>query len=133
MKYSLVLHRDKDSGYGVSMPDVPGCFSAGATVEEALENAHEALALHFEGLLADQLELPQPKPVDLHLDNPDYAAGVWAVIDFDVTPFLGKSVRFNATLPERLLLRIDDRVQKDHRYSSRSGFLAAAALRELSG
>lgn len=48
-----------------------------------------------------------------------------------ITPYLGKSVRFNATLPENLLQRIDDRVQKDHRYASRSGFLAAAALREL--
>ncbi|WP_369294247.1 type II toxin-antitoxin system HicB family antitoxin [Klebsiella pneumoniae] len=53
-------------------------------------------------------------------------------MDFDLTPYLGKSVRFNASLPEHLLQRIDERVQKDHRYTSRSGFLATAALRELS-
>jgi hypothetical protein len=45
--------------------------------------------------------------------------------------YFGKAVRFNATLPENLLLRIDDRVKNDHRYASRSGFLAAAALKEL--
>lgn len=132
MKFPVVLHKDADSDYGVTVPDVPGCFSAGATVSEALESAQEALALHFEGLVADGGKLPQAQEVDVHLANPDYAGGVWAVIDFDVTPYLGKSVRFNATLPENLLHRIDDLVKKDHRYASRSGFLATAALRELS-
>ena len=132
MKFPVVLHKDADSDYGVTVPDVPGCFSAGATVSEALENAQEALALHFEGLVADGDALPQAQEVDVHLANPDYAGGVWAVVDFDVTPYLGKSVRFNASLPENLLHRIDDMVKKDHRYASRSGFLATAALRELS-
>ncbi|MHB0817731.1 type II toxin-antitoxin system HicB family antitoxin [Stutzerimonas stutzeri] len=131
MKFPVVLHKDADSDYGVTVPDVPGCFSAGATVSEALENAQEALALHFEGLVADGDALPQAQEVDVHMDNPDYAGGVWAVVDFDVTPYLGKAVRFNATLPENLLHRIDDVVKKDHRYASRSGFLATAALREL--
>lgn len=132
MKFPVVLHKDADSDYGVTFPDVPGCFSAGTTVSEALESAEEALALHFEGLVADGGKLPQAQEVDVHLNNPDYAGGVWAVVDFDVTPYLGKSVRFNATLPENLLHRIDDLVKKDHRYASRSGFLATAALRELS-
>lgn len=132
MKFPVVLHKDADSDYGVTVPDVPGCFSAGATFSEALDNAQEALALHFEGLVADGEALPQAQEVDAHLDNPDFAGGVWAVVDFDVTPYLGKSVRFNATLPENLLHRIDDVVKKDHRYASRSGFLATAALRELS-
>ncbi len=132
MKFPVVLHKDADSDYGVTVPDVPGCFSAGATVSEALENAQEALALHFEGLVADGDALPQAQEVDVHMANPDYAGGVWAVVDFDVTPYLGKAVRFNATLPENLLHRIDDVVKKDHRYASRSGFLATAALRELS-
>lgn len=131
MKFPVVLHKDTDSDFGVTVPDVPGCFSAGATVSQALENAQEALALHFEGLVADGAKLPQAQEIDVHLVNPDYAGGVWAVVDFDVTPYLGKSVRFNASLPENLLHRIDERVQKDRRYASRSGFLATAALREL--
>ena len=131
MKFPVVLHKDADSDYGVTVPDVPGCFTAGATVSEALENVQEALALHLEGLIADDQNLPQAQEVDIHLENPDFAGGVWAVVDFDLTPYLGKSVRFNASLPEHLLNRIDEKVQKDHRYASRSGFLATAALREL--
>ena len=48
-----------------------------------------------------------PDGYDVHAANPDYAGGVWALVDFDVTPYLGKAVRFNATLPEYLLARID--------------------------
>ena len=131
MKFPVVIHKDADSDFSVTVPDVPGCFSAGSTFSEALENVREALALHLEGLVADDEALPQAQEVDAHLSNPDYADGVWAVIDFDLTPYLGKSVRFNASLPEHLLNRIDEKVQKDHRYASRSGFLATAALREL--
>ncbi|MGF6691500.1 putative RNase H-like HicB family nuclease [Metapseudomonas resinovorans] len=131
MKFPVVLHKDPGSDYGVTVPDVPGCFSAGETVSEALDNLTEALALHFEGLMADGEPIPQPQEVDVHLANPDYAGGVWAVVEFDTTPYLGASVRFNATMPEHLLRRIDERVKSDRRYASRSGFLATAALREL--
>lgn len=132
MKFPVVLHKDADSDYGVIIPDVPGCFSAGTTVAEAFENVKEALSLHYEGLVADGDPLPQVREIDVHIDNPDYAGGVWGVVEFDVTSYFGKSVRFNATLPEQLLERIDQTVRRDRRYSSRSGFLAAAALRELS-
>lgn len=131
MKFPVVIHKDADSDYSVTVPDVPGCFSAGTTFSEALENVLEALALHLEGVVADNEELPQAQEVDVHIENPDFEGGVWAVVDFDLTPYLGKSVRFNASLPEHLLNRIDEKVQKDHRYASRSGFLATAALREL--
>lgn len=132
MKFPVVLHKDADSGYGVIVPDVPGCFSAGPSAAQAFENVKEALSLHYEGLVADGEPLPQVREIDEHIDNPDYSGGVWGVVEFDVTPYFGKAVRFNATLPEQLLERIDQTVKRDQRYRSRSGFLAAAALRELS-
>ncbi|CAK9892533.1 MULTISPECIES: type II toxin-antitoxin system HicB family antitoxin [Pseudomonas] len=131
MKFPVVIHKDPDSDYGVTVPDVAGCFSSGATVDEALDNVQEALALHFESLVADEEPLPQSQAIDAHLSNPDYAGGVWAVVDFDVTPYLGKSVRFNASLPEFLLQRIDNYVKNHPEQKSRSGFLASAALRVL--
>ena len=36
MNYPVVIHKDRKSDYGVSVPDLPGCISAGATVDEAL-------------------------------------------------------------------------------------------------
>jgi predicted RNase H-like HicB family nuclease len=37
MRYPVVIHKDLDSDYGVTVPDLPGCFSAGTTLDEALE------------------------------------------------------------------------------------------------
>ncbi len=83
MKFPVLLHKDVDSDYGVTFPDVPGCFSSGTSVAEALENAHKALTLHFDGLLADGDALPKAQSVDVHRDNPDFTGGIWAVVDFE--------------------------------------------------
>ncbi len=131
LKIPVVLHKGDQQGYGVSVPDLPGCFSAGDTVTEALDNVQEALALHFEGLVADDVEFPYPQDIDAHMRNPDYSGGIWSVVEFDTAIYLGKAERINITLPKYLLKRIDDQVKRDSRYSSRSGFLASAALREL--
>jgi predicted RNase H-like HicB family nuclease len=43
MRYPVVIHKDKTSDYSVSVPDLPGCFSAGDTLEDALTHAVEAI------------------------------------------------------------------------------------------
>ena len=59
-EYVALIHKEPGSDYGVSFPDLPGCISAGATLEEAEAMAHEALALHIKGLRADGDALPEP-------------------------------------------------------------------------
>lgn len=41
MKFALYLEKDSTSDYGVTIPDLPGCFSSGANIEEAMDNARE--------------------------------------------------------------------------------------------
>lgn len=125
MEYAVVIHHDEGSAYGVSVPDLPGCFSAGDTFHHALENVKEAIELHLEGLAEEAMEIPRPTQIDAHLDNPDYAGGTWALVDVDITPFLGNSEKINVTLPSSLIRKIDAR------YKNRSKFLAEAALKEL--
>lgn len=45
MNFPIVIHKDKNSDYGVSVPDLPGCYSAGVSFEEALEMSKEAILL----------------------------------------------------------------------------------------
>ena len=59
MNYPVVLHKDRDSDYGVTVPDLPGCFSAGKTVDEALAMAKEAIELHIEELIDEGLPVPR--------------------------------------------------------------------------
>ncbi len=42
MKYKIAL-RKTDEGYSVSVPGLPGCWSQGATEQEALENIQDAI------------------------------------------------------------------------------------------
>ena len=60
MRFTVVLHRDRDSDYGVTVPDLPGCFSAGKTFDEALDMVREAIELHLEGLIGDGQPIPEP-------------------------------------------------------------------------
>lgn len=49
MKIRLIVERDPDTGrFSSVFPELPGCASAGDTVEEAITNAKEALELWFE-------------------------------------------------------------------------------------
>jgi predicted RNase H-like HicB family nuclease len=54
MIFIAVVHKDPDSAFGISFPDLPGCFSAADTEDEVLPNAAEALALWLEDRNLDE-------------------------------------------------------------------------------
>ena len=127
MKYPVVLHHDNDSAYGVSVPDLPGCFSAGDTFDEALQNVAEAIELHLEGLEDVGGDIPRASKIEEHLGDKDYAGGTWGFVDIDVTPYLGKTEKINVSLPFSVIRRIDEQTGA----RGRSRFLAEAALKAL--
>jgi predicted RNase H-like HicB family nuclease len=51
MTFFVANHKDPKSSYGVPVPDLPGCISAGDTIDEALNRIKEAIELHLEGML----------------------------------------------------------------------------------
>ena len=126
MRYPVVIHKDPKSDYGVTVPDLSGCFSAGATLDEALLEVTEAIECHLEGLLIDGESIPTPQSVEYHQSNPDYADGVWALVSIDLAKLSGKSKRINITLPERVL-KLMDKYASDNG-ESRSGLITQAAL-----
>jgi predicted RNase H-like HicB family nuclease len=68
--YIALIHKDRDSCYGVSFPDVPGVFTAGDTIDEAMRNAAEVLAFAAEDWsdLAGE-RFPTARTIDeLHAD-----------------------------------------------------------------
>ena len=67
MRYAVVIEKSKRN-YGAYLPDVPGCISVGATVEETLANLREALAFHFEGMVEDGDPIPNPETLCDYVD-----------------------------------------------------------------
>jgi predicted RNase H-like HicB family nuclease len=125
MRFPVVLHSDDGIRFGVTVPDLPGCFSAGEDFDKALDSVKEAIELHIEGLVEAGNEIPVPSSITEHRENPDYADGIWATVDVDVSRFDGRAEKINITLPRRLLHRIDEHVRTHG--ATRSGFLADAA------
>jgi len=126
MHYAIVIHKDDDSDYGVTVPDLPGCFSAGDTVDNAIFQAKEAIECHLEGLLMDGDAIPEAGLIEAHQANSDYSGGIWAIVNVDLSRLEGKVRRINITIPEHVLTMIDEAAKREG--ESRSGFLARAGL-----
>jgi len=122
---------DKKHAHGVEVPDLPGCFSAGDTLDEAITNAYEAIDLHLSAMSDDDEPLPVAKTVEYYRKKKEYAGRVWALVDIDITKYLGKAEKINVTLPGSLIRRIDEFVEKNPIYGSRSGFLAKVSAERL--
>jgi len=125
MNYPVVLHKDKASDYGVTVPDLPGCFSAGKTVDEALAMAKEAIELHLEGLIDEGQPVPRPGKIESHQRDPEYRGGTWAMVTIDPAGLRVNAKRVNITIPERVLEAIDRFAQQHGK--TRSGLLVEAA------
>jgi predicted RNase H-like HicB family nuclease len=129
MNYPIAIESEPNKAYGVHFPDLPGCFSAGDTLDEAIANAVEALAFHIEGLLDAGEKIPNPQSIQSHSAKREYAGMIWAVTSVDLASLSGKSKRLNISLPERVLRRIDSAAEKNG--ESRSGFIARIALQAV--
>jgi predicted RNase H-like HicB family nuclease len=129
MRYPIAIELGGKTAYGVVVPDLPGVFSAGDTLDEALANAEEAILLGLEDYLergeafpaaTDLAKLMKGKAGKAHRD------WAWFVIDVDISKLSTKAVRVNITLPDRVLSSIDAYVGAHG--ETRSGFLARAAV-----
>jgi predicted RNase H-like HicB family nuclease len=130
MKYPILLHRNNDqNNYLVSVPDLPGCQTKADNIDMAIEKISESITAHLTILAEYGEKIPHGKNIESH--HNESIDGIWAIVDIDISPYLGKSHKINVTLPELLIKQIDDRVSKSQAYKTRSGFIAAACMVEL--
>ena len=105
---ALFEYEEGKDGFGVIFPDVPGCFSAGDTYEEAYKMAHEALAFH----LADEKKLPKPRTLEqikrTWEDWKEWENNYkFMPVPVALIPAGRKSKRINIMIPETLLSQVD--------------------------
>ncbi|HEB29738.1 hypothetical protein LCGC14_2492780 [marine sediment metagenome] len=130
MKYPIIVHKDPESNFGVTVPDFPGCFSAGDTMEEALQNTEEAILTHIEGLLLDNDPIPSPSSIEELLKRNNDVSAIWGVVSIDLNKLSERTKRVNITIPEKLLSKIDAYAEKEG--ETRSGLLVTATLEYIS-
>jgi antitoxin HicB len=71
--YIAIIHKDADSCYGVSFPDVPGVFTAADTIDQAIAEAAKVLEFAAEDWseLSGQ-KFPEPRTIDELRSDPDF-------------------------------------------------------------
>lgn len=123
MYYIAIIHKEKDSAFGVSFPDFQGCITAGDTMEEAKDNAIAALNFHIEGMIEDGNDIPAPSTLDAIYANPDFANGAAFLVEATAAD---KTTRINITLKQSQLAQIDAIVQE--RGITRSALMVESTL-----
>jgi predicted RNase H-like HicB family nuclease len=67
MRYAIVIEK-AEGNYSASVPDLPGCVAAGATVAAVEQEIREAIRFHIHGLKADGLPVPAPASIAEYVD-----------------------------------------------------------------
>lgn len=128
MRYPIAIEPGDDKhAFSVVVPDLPGCFSAGDTLDEAVDNAKESIELWLETVIDDGGAIPEPRLITEHQADPEFSGWIWALVAVDLAELSDKVERVNVTLPARVLRRIDAAAKAAG--ESRSGFIAHLALR----
>ena len=128
MRYPIAIEPGTDvTAWGVVVPDLPGCFSAGDTMEEALIQAEEAVTVWIETILDAGQAMPQPSAIDaLRAAHPEFEGWLWGLVKIDPAMLDNTLERVNISLPRRVLHRLDARARRAG--ETRSGFIARMAI-----
>lgn len=127
MELPLAIHKDENSVYGVTIPDIAGCYSWGNTIDDAIKNARDAIYSHLAVLAeeGDEFDVRASRIEELSKRD-EYAGVIWALVDIDISRFDSRPERINISIPRFVLRKIDSFAESRH--ESRSGFISRAAL-----
>ena len=118
IRYYPAIIECSSGGFGVFFPDLDGCTSAGATIQDAAVNAEEALQGHIELTVEAGETLPSPSDLDAIERDPEVDEAARVLVRVEIP---GKAVRVNITMAEDLLAAVD-------RYAKREGFTRSGLL-----
>ena len=131
MKYPAFIEMGDDStAFGIHVPDVPGFFSAGDTMDKLLVNAAEGLQSHIQLLLELGKRVPAPSELTKAMaeENSD---GVLMYIEID--PNFDTKERVNISVPKYVLNYIETQVQSNPEYKDRSDFITKTTVEKMYG
>lgn len=128
MLYPVYVHHDAGSAYGVTIPDLPGVFTAADESADIPRMVQEAVETRYEGESAGPAVASS---LERYSQSDEYTGGFWMLVEVDLSRLSTRAVRLNISLPEYLVGRIDQAAAS--RRMSRSAYLALAAEHELGG
>ena len=122
MKYIVIVHKEKNTAYGITLPDFPGCFSAADTLDDVQNNAQEAVELYAE---EEAFTPPKPMTFEQIARLEEAKGGVLMLIDIDFSFLDERVVPINISMPAYMRDRISKAAKA--RGLTRSAYLVQAA------
>ena len=122
----------KTGAYGVWFPDLPGCTAMGATIDEAVANAADAMRDWAEVTLAKGGVLPEPRALEALLADSEVAEAIGEGALIQRVPLVratGQPVKANLSIDAGVLAAIDDEAKR--RKLTRSAFVELLARHAL--
>jgi predicted RNase H-like HicB family nuclease len=127
MHYPIAIEsRTDQTAYGVVIPDLPGCFSAGETLDEAIAGAGEAALAWIEAALDAGDPIPPPSSLEAIRAKPEFTGWILSLVTVDPAVLDDTIERVNITLPRRVLRRLDDEARAAS--ETRSGYISKLAI-----
>ena len=128
MRYPITIETGNDTtAWGVVVPDLPGCFSAGDTLDEAMIQAEDAITGWIEVALDAGQAIPAPSHIEaLRTAHPEFEGWLWALVKVDPAMLDDTLERVNISLPRRVLHRLDALARSSG--ETRSGFIGRMAI-----
>lgn len=112
MNFPVFIRKTPDRIFGAVIPDLPGYYCIGKTLEEAFAEVKKTIEGHLMLMIEDGDEMFVPEKIERHMRNSDYEGGFWAVVSIDLEALSAKGKRIEITLPEDLLNVIDATAKK---------------------
>lgn len=125
--FYAIVHKDDDSAFGVSFPDLPAVFSAADEEDDIVANAMEALALY-----AEDGAMPAPSSAQALMMRTDVRDQIAEGGFLVRVPFIeddARVIRVNISMEAGTLRALDEAARR--RGLTRSAFLATSALHEI--
>ena len=102
LTYLAVCEPNKENGFGVYFPDLPGCVTYGSDIDDAKVNAKEALELHIYGMQEDGEVLPDPKQCIEDTKEGDCILAITVYPELVRNELDNRRVKTNCTIPAYL-------------------------------
>jgi predicted RNase H-like HicB family nuclease len=127
MRYPIMIEAgDESTAWSVVVPDLPGCYSAGDTLDEAVAAVQEAAAAWIDVALDEGRTIPRPSSIQDAVASGDYRGWMVGVVDIDPALLDDTVERVNITLPKRVLLRLDAKARQAG--ETRSSYIGKMAI-----
>jgi len=127
MRYPVMIEAgDENTAWSVVVPDLPGCYSAGDTLDEAMAAVEEAAAAWMDATLDAGREIPRPSTVQVTMEKGDFSGWIVGYITVDPELLDDTIERVNISLPKRVLKRLDAKARDAG--ESRSSYIARMSV-----